>query len=515
MESKAAYNIRTTTFLWIVILGLLLGIAVAARPELGIALTILGVLAVFIQHYLHMPVARDETYRMVYPKRLAALSILMYMYLPHLFFKLGDIGLFIEFGVPLVFLSFTIFHVLKANDFKWKTSRANLIMTLAIASVLASMVWGYAAKGVPPNPRDFLAIKDPFYLFLVFIVFFQQDWTTSDVKRYFLTPLIGGGIGTVIIGIIQYMYIPGLNENFFAYWTEQQHLTELMKPYSRRIFSTLYSSGSYGIFLVFLLAHMIAAFISDGYTKRISALIAFVLALVALFMTASKGVFIIFSIMILLFPLVYFKGRINKLIAFGVTLLVIFTITAIGWPYLRETYMIQRMGEVYQSASNLSRYGLKARPEEILDPTSIGRITPWIQSLPMIKASPIFGYGPGKTFMRQIGFVAHYKEEFEFKNPFESSYLQIMFRFGLVGVLINFGLMIHFIFMHRKVARMKDCPKELYRVASVGVIYGLLLFVIFLNTDCIYNINLMAPVYASAGLAISYLNSTKAKIPIQ
>jgi O-antigen ligase len=231
------------------------------------------------------------------------------------------------------------------------------------------------------------------------------------------------------------------------------------------------------------------------------------LAIVALFMTASKGVFIIFSLMILLFPIVYFKGRIEKLMAFGVTILVIFAITVIGGHYLGRTYMIQRMSEVYQSGSNLVRYGSSVRYEEILDPTSVGRITPWVQSWPMIKASPIFGYGPGKSFLRQLGFVAYYREEFEFKNPFESSYLQILFRFGLVGVFINFGLMIHFINLNRRVAAMKDCPKELYRVSSVGVIFGLLLFVIFLNTDCIYNINLMAPVYASAAIAASYFNT--------
>ena len=509
MSTNQGKRFSTPGWLWIIPLVLFFSLLAAARPTYGIVLAILALLVLVGYQYLKMPVPSGEDYERVYPKRLAAICVLMCIFSPHLFFKLGDLGLWIEFSVPLAVFAFTIFVILKSNDFKWKTSRANSWITAAIVSVLLSMVWGYVAETVPRNPRDVLAIKDPFYLFLMFIVFFQQDWKPSEVRRYFLAPFIGGGIVTVFLGYIQYMEIPGLNENFFSYWTEQAHLDELMKPFSRRIFSTFYSAGNYGIFLVFLLTHLMASFYSEKGLGRILSVLGFALAMVALFMTATKGSFIVFIIMIVIFPLVYFRWLGVRLVFTGVTILMLVLITVIGWPVLRDTYMIQRMQSVYESGQRLVMYGFKARPEEVLDETSIGRIAPWVQTLPMIEASPIFGYGPGKSFITQLGL--HYKKEFEFKNPFESSYLQISFRFGLLGIIINLGLLIHFLILQRRIIRLEDCPVELYRVASSHIVYGLLLFLIFFNTDCIYNINLMAPLYASAGIGESFLSSLKSK----
>ena len=505
MNANHGKKLSIPGWLWIIPLVLFFALLSAARPGYGIVLAITGILAILAYMYLKMPIPAGDDYDRVYPKRLAAICVLMYIFSPHLFFKLGDPGLWIEFSIPLAVFAFTIYIILKNNSFKWKTSRANTWITAAIVSVLVSMVWGYIAKEVPRNPRDILAIKDPFFLFLMFIVFFQQDWRPAEVRRYFLAPLIGGGIVTVFLGFIQYMLIPGLNENFFAYWTENMHLRELMKPYSRRIFSTFYSAGNYSIFLVFILTHLMAAFYSEKGLGRLLSAVGFVLALIALFMTATKGSFIVFIIMIVMFPLVYFRAPVYKLIFTGIAIVLLALITIVGWQYLNETYMIQRMQSVYQSGQKLAIYGFKARPEEVLDETSIGRIAPWVQTWPLIKASPIFGYGPGKSFVRQLGL--HYKKEFEFKNPFESSYLQITFRFGLLGILVNFGLLFHFLLLQRKIIKLKDCPVELYRVASAHIIFGILLLIIFFNTDCIYNINLMAPIYASAGISSSYLSN--------
>ncbi|MBU1023183.1 O-antigen ligase family protein [bacterium] len=512
MGTDSKKNISFTNYFWTTLILLFFGVLCAARPQWGVVIAVIGLLALFSHRYLNSKISEGEDAAKVYPKRLAALCVLMYLFLPHLFYKLGDIGLFIQFGISSTVLIFSVFHVIKANNFKWKVIKSNFWMFAVILSVLISMVYGYAAKGVPVNPRDILAIKDPLFLFFMFTIFFQQEWNAQDIKRYFFRPLLTGGTITIILGLIQYLQIPGLNESVFAYWTEEQHLAELMKPDARRIFSTFYSAGNFGIFLVLLMTHFLAAFFSNPGLKRVSTAIGFILAVVALFMVASKGTFILFLLMIFLFPIIYFRSPTVKFASLGAIVVIVTVFTILSWSLLSQTYMMKRMESVFRSAKAVATFGTSTRPEEVLDETSIGRVAPWVRSAPMIKASPILGYGPGKTLMKELGY--QYRETQSFKNPFESSYLQIVFRFGLIGVIVNFGLMLNFILMHLKVIRLKECPTEFYRIASVGVIFGLLLYVIFLNTDCIFNIRLMAPVYAAAGISASFLFQSQHARPL-
>lgn len=479
------------------------GTAAVVRPQMISMIMVLILTLVLVRLYLYSPCPDGEDFADVYPKRWASVCLVMYMFFPHLFYKMGNMGLYIQFGTWLIILSSALYHVLKRNNFTWKVSKNNLWLFLIFASVLVSMLFGYLFKGVPRAGRDILAIKDPFYLAFMFTIFFQLDWKASDVRRYFLNPFIAGGIGTVIIGIIQYLQIPGWNENLFAYWTEEQHLMELLKPESRRIFSTFYAAGSYGIFLVFLIAHLLVALSVEDFKRKVLLFSAFILALIALFMTATKGSFIVFLILLVIFP---FSLRIRperKMIYLAAYIPTLVLIVLLSTFLLHETYMLERMQSVGNSVKNIFQYGTSVRLEQVLDETSIGRLAPWVQFYPQIKQSPVFGYGPGKVLMRESGI--QYRESQTFKNPFESSYLQITFRFGLIGLILNLGLIIHFIRIQQGLLKRKDLPVEIYRLATAHVLYSILLFLIFFNTDCIFNINLMVPVYASAGIGGSIL----------
>ncbi len=507
MSKNLKYNLSFTGFLWIGALLLILGALSAKWPDFGIVFSVVALIAILVHNYLKSPISNDDDFARVYPKRLAVISILAYIFMPHLFYKLGDIGLVIEFTIPLLILLVGNYYALKYRDFKWRSARANVWIVAIIGSILLSMIYGYAAKGVPFHARDILMIKEPVFYLLTFNLFYQMDWRADEVKRYFIAPIIYSGLATIIIGYAQYFNFAGLNEPLFSYWTEKHHLRELMKPDARRVFSTYYSAGSFGIFLICICSYLMAKLLSENAISRIQTIILFTLAVVAVFMTGSKGAFIVFVMLILIFPAVFFVNLSKKAMGTVVSVTVLFVITIISMPFIGETFMMQRMKSVQDSVVNIVKYGGNVRMEEVLDETSIGRIAPVIYMMPKMQESPILGFGPSKSILHEQSF--YLSEEESFKNPFESTYLSLAFRFGVVGLFLGLAIMAHIILLMIRALKTKNIPLEYHQIASANLAFCLLSLVIFLNTDSIYNMRLMFSIYAVSGIIASYLLSIK------
>ncbi|MCD6218303.1 O-antigen ligase family protein [bacterium] len=507
MNKSLKYNLSFIGFLWIGVLLLILGALSSKWPDFGIVFSILAIIAILVHNYLKSPISNDDSFASVYPKRLAVISILLYIFMPHLFYKLGDIGLVIEFTVPLLILIVGNYYALKYRDFKWRSARANIWILAIIGSILLSMIYGYATKGVPFNVRDILIIKEPVFYFLTFNLFYQMDWRADEVKRYFIAPIIYGGLATIIIGYVQYFNFAGINEPVFSFWTEKHHLIELMKPDARRVFSTYYSAGSFGIFLICLCSYLMAKLFSENAIRRIPTIIIFMLAVVAVFMTGSKGAFIVFVMLILIFPAVFFVKTSKKIIGTVVSVTALVVISIISMPFIGETFMMQRLKSVQDSVMNIARYGANVRMEEVLDETSVGRMAPVMYMMPKLIESPILGFGPSKSILHEQSY--YLSEEEKFKNPFESSYLSLVFRFGVVGLFFGLAIIAHIVLLMIRVLQTKNIPVEYHQIASANLAFCLLSLVIFLNTDAIYNMRLMFSIYAASGIIASYLISIK------
>lgn len=504
-QDKKKY-ISLTGAVFLILFLLLLAVIAAARPETGLVVAVLGLCGLFIYQYLNSPVPEDDDIKRIYPMRLATISILMWMLFPHLLYKMGDVGLLIQFIVPLVVILAGNYYALKYRNFKVRCARTSTWLVLAIASVIISMVYGYALKAVPFHPRDISMIKEPLHMLLIFNQFYQMDWSMKDVKKYFLVPLITGGMITVFVGIVQYMRIPGLNESVFIYWTQDRHMNELMTHSSRRVFSTYYSPVIYSVFIVSLFTHVMAWLYSSRGHGRILSFCAFILMLVILFMVGSKSAFVFFIMIFVFFPACYYYGTLRKLIASSAALVALVIVAFLVMPYLSDTTMMKRMETVQNSVMNVVYYGLDVQLEDVLDETSVGRYAPWIVAMPKIKASPIFGYGPGKNIIYDISsyYGSNIREEEKFKNPFESDALEIAFRYGAVGLLIYACLICHLIYLFYLLCRMRDTPIELRRISSASLMFCLLLILIVFNSNPINSMRIMFSIYAAAGIVTSY-----------
>ena len=324
-------NLSLASIVWLVLAVLFFSVLTAARPGYAVIVMILGILGILMHAYLHSPVAEDESFDRVYVRRYAAVTIVVFLFMPHLIYTMGDLGLVIMYGIPLLVLLFANYHVLASNNFKFKTNPVNLLLFMVILSIFGSIIYGVFAKGVVLSWRDFLEIKAPVYYFLVFNIFFQIDWTPKEIEKFFLRPLIIGGVATAIIGVIQFIHIPGLNENVFIYWTEEQHIRELMKTEARRIFSTFHSSGLYGIFLVFLIAHIIGSYLSPERGNRLASAVFLLLALTALFMTSTKTSFVLFLILIVIFPFIFYRQFKLKIISMATMIVSLVLLTIMLW----------------------------------------------------------------------------------------------------------------------------------------------------------------------------------------
>lgn len=495
-------NISLTSIIWLVLAVLFLSVLAAARPGFAVIVIILGIFGILMHCYLHSPVAEDENFKRVYVRRYAAVTIVVFLFMPHLIYTMGDLGLVIMYGIPLLVLLFANYHVLATNKFKFKTNPVNMLLFMVILSVIASIIYGVFVKGVTLSWRDFLEIKAPVYYFLVFNLFFQIDWEQKEIEKYFLRPLIIGGVITAIIGVIQYIQIPGLNENVFIYWTEELHLKELLKTGSRRIFSTFHNSGAYGAFLLFLIAHIIGSYLSPGVKNRQASVFCLLLAIAALFMTGTKTSFVLFLVLIVIFPYFFYRQFKLKILSMASMAVILALLTIMIWPWIQDSYMLTRITSIGNSAVNVASYGTSVKPEEYLDETSIGRVALWYMAWPRVVESPIMGWGPGKQFLRTEGY---FTEEGETEIRFESSYLHILVRYGLIGIFLNFGLYLYMMNIQRKILKLDDTPQTLRRVSVAHYSFGWLLLVAFLMADFIFNLKLMAPLYASAGIGASYL----------
>jgi O-antigen ligase len=497
-------NLSVASKIWLVLAVCFLSVLTAWRPEYMVAVILLLVFGILMHSYLHSSIPSDETFERVYPRRFAAVTIVVFLFMPHLIYTLGDLGLVIMFGIPLLVLLFANYHALASNNFKFKTNPINMLLFMVILSIIGSTFFGVFVKGEALSWRDFLELKAPVYYFLVFNLFFQIEWASKEIEKYFLRPFIVGGVATVIIGIIQFLQVPGLNENVFVYWTEEHHLYFLMMPNVKRIFSTFNSPGVYGSFLVFLIAHIIALYFSSDRRRRFLTGFYLLMALVALIMTGTKTSFVLFLILIVIFPLIFFRQFRYKLVSMATMIITLALLTMFLWPWIQDSPMIVRMTSFSNSVLNVARYGTSVKAEEYLDETSISRVALWYMAWPRIVESPIMGWGPGKQFLRTEGYLA---KEGEYDIRFDSSYLQIVVRYGLVGIFFNFAVILYMMFIQGKVLKLNDTSSELRRVSSAHYAFGWLLLIAFLTWDFIYNIQIMAPLFASAGISASCLFS--------
>lgn len=500
-------KIKISFFGAIVLIGTILVFALisAAKPGIAIVAAILGLCALITHVYLNSPVDENDDIKRIYPKRLAVLSIITYIFMPHLFYTMAEIGLVIGFTIPLIILLAGNYYALKYRDFKWRSARANAWIFAVIGSILLSMVYGYFAKAVPFNAKDILIIKEPVFYFLTFNLFFQMDWRPDDIKKYFLSPLLWSGFVTIIIAFAQYVNFADLNETVLPYWTEKHHLNELMKPDSRRVFATYYSAGNYGIFLVSLFSYLMAKIYSDKSINRIPTYALSILGIIALFLCGSKGAFIIFILMIVIFPMVFYIDPAKRTMGTVTALVGLILISILSMPLIGDTFMMQRMESVQDSISTIIVNKGNVQLEDVLDETFVGRYAPWVFVWPKIMASPILGYGPAKSILHEQSF--HLSEEESFKNPFESTYLSLMFRFGLLGLIVGIGLLFHIIGLMKKLLKTKDIPIEYHQIASANYAFCILMLITFFNTDAIYNMRIMFSIYAVAGIIASYLLS--------
>lgn len=241
------------------------------------------------------------------------------------------------------------------------------VLDIATVSLLIGSVFMLKKRVVPPNWAPVLGFAGASILSILyhsstvpvfwsaiaglyivrFLVYASLYWVSSNTiftSEQIVSTLIGSGVLTAILGLVQFFLYPDLRNLYYLGWD----------PHFNRLFSTLLDPNFTGIILTF------TAFSCIGLItirKNINAGIALLLTISALVLTYSRSSYVAFGAGLLLWG--FLTGR--KFIAgiiFSVSVLAILLVPHVGegQNLLRTTSSLARIDTVSFAVSTFMRH---------------------------------------------------------------------------------------------------------------------------------------------------------------
>ncbi len=302
----------------------------------------------------------------------------------------------VEISTGLMILAWIV-KVLLTKDLRWmRFVPTRIIFALWVWTLLSFLNTSFMDESV----RGILKVVK---YSLVFIVMASRKWEDSEVRKFLAVSLFS----LVMVSVNGfYQYFAG--EGFI------RHRTLINLDYMKRISSSFVHPNDFGAYLLSLGAIILAAFIANKVRlrERAGVVVVFMVSMVSLFLTKSRGAWISFFCAIL--ALGALKGR-KALAALAVVLIVFFI--------LLPPVMKDRLMDLSFSEGN----------------TTWERLKLWEGTVNMIKMHPILGFGVN-TYSRN--FPLYRPEGYLDVRYAHNSYLQMASEIGIVGA----GLFIAFIF---------------------------------------------------------------------
>ncbi|MDR3288945.1 MAG: O-antigen ligase family protein [Peptococcaceae bacterium] len=291
-------------------------------------------------------------------------------------------------------------HDEKKRAAVWKI---NTVFLLLIGSYLLSNLYGVLIMHTVFGVRDIMELVTYAKYYLVITLAAGLDVGESErtmIRRVFLA----GFFLTMILSWGQYLNLAYMN-SWLTPLLAPAHLNNLVDANPPRVLGTFDNPNVMGIFAVITLTLAVTWFYFHDSGRRTAAALLLLCGLTVklAFLTISRTALLgAAAVLVVLSLWSLFKFRWNRIIVLKAALLFILTMTVFFTSPREFTMRMSEATDIQKSTS------------------AIGHIFQWREALEVVKQSPVFGWGTGKT---------------EMTTAVDNEYILILRRYGAVGFL--------------------------------------------------------------------------------
>lgn len=297
----------------------------------------------------------------------------------------------------------TLLHKSYKGEYQIKMGRCGLSLMLFLIIYAISSIFSVSIKGS-------IGVLGMYIIFIGFYYIIRDSVRKAETLEYLFKTIALSAVLVSVYGIIQYIFKLDTTNA----WIDE----EMFEEATMRVYSTLANPNVLGEYLI--LALPVCALVLINYTKNLWQKIVygvfFVITLVCLVLTQSRGCWIGFFVSAFLF-ITYFKSSVWKILPVILLLL----------PLVMPETIINR----FLSVGNMS------------DSSTSYRVYIWFGTLAMLRYFWVGGIGPGEAAFRNIypyfsysGIVAPHSHNL---------YLQLMVESGIMALLVFGFSMVIFI----------------------------------------------------------------------
>lgn len=406
--------------------------------------------------------------------------------------------------------SFITQHPISNITNEIKTDRIMLYFLLVCLSFVISTVTGLIVVPDKTGLGDFLELyRYPLYIILYLLA---KRLSLTNIQQI-AKPVFIMFIAIELFGVLQFLNIFNINETLgMLYTMSERHYHMIV--YQQRIPGTLLNPNMYGSFLIIVIA-LLLGYLTYGKTnKKISTFvyIGIFLTLVSVILTTSRTAVITLGGVIvywILLNIVTNRKKLKRTILQGIAVLAVYLLAAViliphinylnyAATQLYNTYTAEEAPKENNEVPNEdpdADFDENATPD---DSNSINSAKKSLESVSSFKnrydywqlnfeeflESPIVGHGPMRG---------------NFVSFADNTYLYILARYGIVGLLILAGFIFYTYFYTAKSIWKRQNQSTLFLATAVNlVIVGYI--VMGMVSEVWYNLQSMAFLFILLGL---------------
>ncbi len=381
----------------------------------------------------------------------------------------------------------------------WSDHPIPIYLLVSSFSLILSTLYGMRVSPTLTSLQDLIELHRYFFYFFFFIL--ALNIRITDLKKLLLP------VGMIILivelfGVIQFFNLFNVNNHIGLFYTiSERHYHMIIRQ--QRIPSFFLNPNMYGSFLVIVVGLLLAYItFTKSFKKRIL-LPLLMLTFMSVFFTTSRTAVITVAGLIVywtLFSLMFNRGHWKRTIQLGLATFFLYGALAVVLiPQI--TYLDYAADQIFENIGN--PYGKgddEIGPPKIKFKESIGTIRTsvdsvnsfnnryeyWRMNLEKFKEQPLFGHGPMKSG--------------EFVAFADNSYLFILARYGIVGLLIFLAFYLY-IYMRTTVVIKRKEGSDSKQILALAINLILVGYVVMgMVAEVWFNLQSMTILFMMMGL---------------
>lgn len=389
-------------------------------------------------------------------------------------------------------------HPLQNIVSEFKTDRIMLYFLLVCLSSVISTLTGLLLVPEKAGLGDFLELyRYPLYIILYLLA---KNISLQSIKQL-IKPIFIMFVLIELLGILQFFNVLSINETLgMLYTMSERHYNMIV--HQHRIPSTFLNPNMYGSFLIIIIS-LLLGYLTYGKHSKSGMLIIYFgifLTLVSVILTTSRTAVITLGGVIvywILLNLVTNRLKIKETLVNGLSILALYLLAAfILVPQI--DYLNYAATQIYDSYSENEQEPTESTDDPMNNKDSINSAKKSLESVSSFKnrydyweinfqeflESPIVGHGPMRG---------------NFVSFADNTYLYVLARYGIVGLLLLGGFILFTFIKTLKLIWFKEDKSRLFLTTAINlIIVGYV--VMGMVSEVWYNLQSMSFIFILLGL---------------